>query len=168
MRGDVKSCAFTGHRQIKSEHRILIAKRLSDAIEYAYSLGCTEFFAGGAVGFDTLAAREVIRFRMTHPVVSLILLLPCIEQDENWSYRQKDDYEYVLRNADEIRYISDTYTSSCMRRRNQALAEQCDVMIAYLSHSRSGAGQTVRMAERLGKMIFNLYPDLESKTEITT
>ena len=164
MLNNAKACAFTGHRQIKNEHKSIICKRLNDAIEYAYSLGCKTFLSGGAVGFDTVAAREVLRFKLTHPDVSLIMILPCIEQDELWSDRQKDDYGYILRNADEIRYISDSYDSKCMRRRNQCLAEECDIMIAYLSHSKSGAGQTVRMAEKQGKSVFNLYPDLDKIT----
>ena len=163
MSPNAKVCAFTGHRQIKAEHKSFIYKRLGDAIEYAYSLGCRTFLSGGAVGFDTIAAREVLRFKLTHHDVSLIMLLPCVEQDTLWSDRQRDDYGYLLRSADEIQYISDSYDDECMRRRNQALAERCDIMIAYLSHSRSGAGQTVRMAEKEGKTVFNLYPDLDNK-----
>ena len=163
MSPNAKICAFTGHRQIKAEHKNLIYKRLDAAIEYAYSLGCRTFLSGGAVGFDTIAAREVLRFKLTHHDVSLIMLLPCVEQDTLWSDRQRDDYGYLLRSADEIQYISDSYDDECMRRRNQALAQRCDIMIAYLSHSRSGAGQTVRMAEKEGKTVFNLYPDLDNK-----
>ncbi|MBE6532361.1 MAG: DUF1273 domain-containing protein [Ruminococcaceae bacterium] len=163
MQSEIKSCAFTGHRQIKKEHISLINERLGAAIEYAYSQGCKRFLSGGAVGFDTAAAREVLRFKLAHPDVSLIMLLPCVEQDRLWSDRQKDAYEYILSNSDEVRYISDSYDNICMRRRNQALAEECDIMIAYLSHSISGAGQTVRMAQKLGKSVFNLYHDIESR-----
>lgn len=158
-----KICAFTGHRQIKEAHKKEISSLLFRAIEYAYSIGCRKFLSGGAVGFDTLAAREVLRFRLSHPDVSLIMVLPCLEQDSNWSQRQKDSYGYILGEANEVRYISDQYYDGCMRERNRILADECDVMIAYVSRSNSGAAQTVRMAKGFGKNVYNLYPTLDSE-----
>ncbi len=155
------TCAFTGHRNIKDSHKQALPGLLSRAIAYAYEQGCRRFITGGALGFDTYAAKEVLRFRMSHPDVSLILFLPCLDQDAGWSIRQKDSYEYVLQNADEVKYISESYTKTCMKRRNQAMAEECDLMIAYVSRDYSGAAQTMRMALSLGKESYNLYPRLE-------
>lgn len=141
-----------------------MAELLTRAINFAYSEGCREFFAGGAVGFDTYAAREVVKFRMSHPDIKLILLLPCIEQDKGWSDKQRDNYSYVLSLADEVVYVRDEYTSTCMKERNARLAKECDILIAYLCKSASGAGQTVRLAEHLGKRVYNLYPTLDKET----
>jgi hypothetical protein len=47
-----------------------------------------------------------------------------------------------------------------MRERNRYLAEEADLLIAYLSHSASGAGQTVRMAKSRGVQVYNLYSAL--------
>lgn len=156
------ACSFTGHRQIKPEHRERIASLLARAVEYAYSEGCRDFCAGGAIGFDTLAAREVVRFKLYHPDVRLVLLLPCRNQDGKWSAAQRSAYEFLLSVADEISYSSDEYTPDCMRRRNRLLAERCDILIAYVGRARSGASQTAKMAERLGKRVYNLYPTLEN------
>ena len=165
MQDGIKTCAFTGHRQIKYEHQAELADLLSRAIEYAYSIGCRRFLAGGAIGFDTEAARAVLRFRLSHPDVSLVLVLPCVEQDLHWSDRQRDAYEYTLNEANEVRYISDFYYDGCMRERNLVLAEECDVMIAYVARSTSGAAQTVRMTQRLGKKVYNLYPELDKRSK---
>ena len=154
---DIYGCSFTGHRTIPDGHRKSLSALLARAVEYAYNQGCRNFFAGGAVGFDTLAAREVIRFRVSHPDVKLILLLPCTNQNELWSDTDTDAYDYTLSVADEVRYVSELYTKSCMQKRNRALAEACDIMIAYVGRPRSGAGQTVRIAEELGKKVYNLY-----------
>ena len=154
-------CSFTGHRKIKPEHRVKMPDLLTRAINYAYNEGCRDFFSGGAVGFDTFAAREVIRFRISHPDVRLVMLLPCIAQDEMWSEAQKNSYEYILKNADEVVYVNEEYTPDCMRKRNLALAEQCDIMVSYVSYSKSGSAQTENMAARLGKRVYNLYPTLE-------
>lgn len=159
----MKACSFTGHRRIKPEHKSALSGLLMRAINYAYEQGCREFFCGGAVGFDTEAARAVLLFRINHPDVRLILLLPCQDQDDGWNDYQRDAYGYVLKSADEIRYTSDFYTKDCMKIRNQALADSCDILVAYLSDSRSGAGQTVRMAEKQQKQVYNLYPTLENQ-----
>ena len=157
---EYKACSFTGHRRIKPEHLSGLAGLLRRAVSYAYGVGVRTFFAGGAVGFDTLAAREIIRFRLTHPDVRLVMLLPCVEQAEGWSARQRDDYEYVLRQADETVYVSQEYTADCMKRRNAELVRRADMLIAYASNMRSGTGQTVNFAKKAGVTVYNLYPAL--------
>ena len=99
---------------------------------------------------------------MTHSDVSLVLLLPCINQDEKWSEKQRSVYEYTLSEANEVIYTSEEYTKTCFFERNKALAEQCDILIAYVSRQNSGAAQTVRIASSLGKEVYNLYPALDS------
>ena len=159
------NCSFTGHRIIKAEHESSLPELLSRAIAYAYSIGCRTFYSGGAIGFDTVAAREVIRFRVTHPDVRLVLLLPCVDQDAKWSTAQRSAYAFILSMADETEYVSECYTDSCIRERNMRLAELCDIMIAYVAHTKSGTAQTVRMARSKNKKIYNLYPTLEREEE---
>jgi len=137
-----KACSFTGHRQIKKEHSEDILALIDKAVAFAYGEGCRVFFSGGAVGFDTLAARSVIRFRLSHPDVRLVLLLPCINQDERWSKGQKESYEYIVASADEVEYVSEEYTDSCMRERNFLLANRADILVAYVGYNRSGSAQT--------------------------
>lgn len=158
-------CAFTGHRHIVNTHRSQIGDLISRAVAFAYREGCRRFYSGGAVGFDTLAAREVLRFRISHPDVRLCLILPCTNQDERWSERDKESYAYILREADEVSYISETYTHDCMKKRNYALAAEADIMIAYVGESASGSAQTVRMAEKMNKRVYNIYPTLVRKEE---
>ncbi len=159
------SCSFTGHRQIKAEHAQNISGLIDKGIAYAYSEGCRDFYSGGAIGFDTIAARAVIRFRISHPDVRLILCLPCIDQALLWSKPQIEDYEYLVRSANEIIYASEEYTDTCIKERNMMLAEHADIVIAYVGRARSGSSQTARMAERLGKTVFNIYPALDGKND---
>lgn len=143
------------------QHRDKLPELLSRAINYAYENGCRTFMAGGAIGFDTLVAREVIRFRISHPDVTLKLALPCVNQEANWTEEQKSAYAYTLAAADEIIYISDEYTDTCMKERNRYLAEHADLLIAYVSRAASGAGQTVRMAKERGVRVYNLCAALD-------
>lgn len=156
----MQNCAFTGHRKIELRHKDKIELLLLRAIEYAYSEGCRTFYTGGALGFDTLAAKTVIRFKLSHRDVRLHIVLPCKNQSASWTDQQVSMYEYTLANADEVEYIADEYEDGCMRLRNQRLADYCDLMIAYVSRPYSGAAQTARMAERAGKKVYNIYPSL--------
>lgn len=155
------TCAFTGHRSIKESHKRQLPSLLARAIAYAYEQGCRRFIAGGALGFDTEAARAVLLFRMEHPDVSLSLYLPCTNQDEKWSDRQRVNYSFTVTEADEVVYVSEEYSKGCMKARNQAMVDACDMLIAYVGHGRSGSSQTLRLARESGKPSYNLYFELE-------
>ena len=155
--GDFFGCAFTGHRALPTNELLQIRNLLDRAIAYAYTQGCRAFYAGGAIGFDTEAAERVIAFRETHRDIALILILPCHAQEAKWSDAQKKRYSKLLKCADVVRYTAEEYTPDCMRVRNEALVTAADMMIAYLSHFHSGAGQTVNMAKKKGIPVYNLY-----------
>ena len=153
----MKKCSFTGHRVIPVSHSERLDDLLSRAIEFAYSEGCREFYTGGALGFDTMAARKLIAYRISHPDVRFIVVVPCENQAEKWSEADRDAYEYILSCADEVIFSSEEYTKDCMRRRNEYLADVCDILIAYSGKYSSGSAQTVRMAQARGKTVYNLY-----------
>lgn len=150
-------CSFTGHRVIEYARIPALEALLDRAVEYAYGEGCRSFLCGGALGFDTMAAKTVISKRVKYNDVRLVMALPCKNQAEKWNRRARELYEYILSVADEIIYVSDEYTPSCMRDRNFYLAERCDMLISYVGRSNSGAAQTQRLAEKLGKRVYNLF-----------
>ena len=151
------SCSFTGHRKIEASRKGSLTELLERALNYAYSNGCRSFFAGGALGFDTLAAEAVIKFREKHPDVRLTLVLPCKDQDIRWNEGDRVVYKRILALADGVEYVSDVYYDGCMKKRNERLVELCDVLIAYVGRSFGGSAQTLRMAKASGKTVYNLY-----------
>ena len=152
----MRACSFSGHRVIAYSHMREISPLIMRAISYAYDNGVRTFFTGGALGFDTLAARQVILFKMSHPDVRLHLISPCVTQADNWSHSQRESYDFILKHSDHVEYVSDEYKNGCMQIRNRRLVEECDMMVVYLSRQNSGTGQTVRIAEKMGKTVFNL------------
>ncbi len=153
----MNTCSFTGHRDIPRELHSTLDGLLTRAVEYLYAQGVRSFCIGGAVGFDTLAAKAVIRLKLKHRDARLIMVLPCQDQDGSWQTRDKEIYSYILANADEIEYVCDSYSRGCMKKRNQRLVDMCDVLVAYSYKERSGSAQTVRMALSEGKTVYNLY-----------
>lgn len=153
----MKACSFTGHRHIDPDCIKPLEALLVRAIDYVYGEGCRVFYTGGALGFDTLAAQLLIKKRMYFPDIKLILVIPCVDQADKWGYAARQMYDYVAANADEIIFTSDAYTKSCMKIRNEKLVELCDVLIAYSGREYSGSAQTVRMANKAGKTVYNLF-----------
>ena len=80
-----KTCCFTGHRRIPEEALPRLERRLNEELEALAARGVIYFGAGGALGFDTLAAEAVIRLQRTRPQVKLILVLPSPDQTRGWS-----------------------------------------------------------------------------------
>lgn len=162
----MRACSFSGHRVIEPQHLKSISPLIMRAINYAYDNGVRMFYTGGAIGFDTLAARQVILFKMSHPDVRLHLISPCVNQADNWNHRQREAYDFIMKNSDHVEFVSDEYKNGCMQMRNRRLVEECDMLVVYLSRQNTGTGQTVRIAEKMGKTVFNLYPTLQKSENV--
>lgn len=151
------ACSFTGHRIIAANDLARVKDLVDRAINYAYDNGVRTFNCGGALGFDTLAALAVLKKKEVCPDVRLVIYIPCADQSARWRKRDVDIYNSILERADECILVSERYDADCMRRRNERLAENCDMLIAYVGKEMSGAAQTVRIARSLGKTVYNLF-----------
>ncbi|MBE6633389.1 MAG: DUF1273 domain-containing protein, partial [Ruminococcaceae bacterium] len=81
----MKTVCFTGHRHISPQEREPLETALSREILQQIQQGATCFRAGGAVGFDTMAALAVLKHRCDYPDIRLELILPCPSQPARWS-----------------------------------------------------------------------------------
>lgn len=157
-----RSACFTVHRTIKADISIFSAL-LSSVIERLITdKGVTDFYAGGAYGFDAVSAFSVLHLKENYSEVKLHLILPCSkeEQSRKWTAEQKAELEKLLGLADSVEYVSDRYYNGCMKARNARLVELAsDYCICYWNPSnfRSGTGQTVRMAQKKGIEVINLF-----------
>ena len=157
----MSSICFTGHRFIRKDTIPLLKQRLYFRLEEMISQGYTDFYAGGAIGFDTFCAEAVISLKEKYPHIRLDLVLPCPpdEQTLNWKSADKIRYNAILSHADNIEIISPHYTNSCMLERNRQLINCGDYCICFYDSSRnsSGTGQTVRLALKKNITVENLF-----------
>lgn len=157
----MKVCCFTGHRVLPGEQVLPLVRVIDRYIEALAAQGVTEFRTGGALGFDTLAALRVLAAKEKNPSLCLSLILPCRDQALRWREGDRALYEDILSKADEVRYVRERYSETCMRERNHALIEGSDVCLAYLTHSRGGTKNTFLLALREGLEVINLAEELE-------
>ena len=151
-----RTCCFTGHRMLPERELPVIASRLEREVEKLINRGVIYFGAGGALGFDTLAARTVARLRGIHPEIKLILVLPCIDQTRGWPREDIEDFGAIKAEADKVVYTSEEYFEGCMQKRNRHLVENSAFCVAYLTRGCGGTYSTVRYARELGLSVINI------------
>ena len=150
----------TGHRAITKAIIPQLTQKLDETIARLVAQGITIFANGAAVGFDQLMAAAVLRRRETNHDVRLVIYQPCRDQDARWRLKDQLAYRRVLNAADQVVCLSEHYFDGVMAVRNRALVEASSVCVAYLTHGRSGTGQTVRYAREQGLTVINLAEGL--------
>lgn len=156
-----KTACFTGHRKLPHDRLEIIVSSLRSAIEEAFANGYRDFICGGALGFDTLAALQTLEFRKAHPDVKLIMAIPCQNQAQKWSAKDREVYQSILQQADRCEILSQVYFSGCMQVRNRYMVDHSSLCICYMSSFHGGTASTVRYAAFRNIEIINLamnYP----------
>ena len=156
----MKSICFTGHRDLSCDIEDL-KFRVCDALERMIkNAGITDFYNGGAIGWDILTAQTILQLREKYPHIKLHMILPCSPENQSckWSENQKQTYFSILKQADSIEQISEHYFNGCMKQRNARLIGLSDCCFCYWNGNlKSGTVQTIRMAQRKHIMIINFY-----------
>ena len=95
MQNRETTACFTGHRQLR-EPADNIAARLSKTLIDLIQSGYQTFCAGGARGFDALAAETVLALKPRFPQIQLVLMLPFPKQysQEKWT---QTEIERIIR-----------------------------------------------------------------------
>ena len=151
-----KTCCFTGHRDLPMLKRKAITRRLEKTVISLIQDGIQYFGAGGALGFDTIAAQTVLKLRQRYPHIKLILVLPCLSQTRGWREKDVAVYEAIKDTADKVVYTSQEYTRDCMFKRNRHLVDNSGICICYLTEPTGGTAYTVNYAVKQGLRLINI------------
>ena len=152
---DLTAC-FTGHRHLPPDKRDSVAASLGRAIDEAYKNGYRRFMCGGALGFDTIAALQVLDSRKEHPDIRLILAIPCLDQAKRWSDLDRGIYDMISAQANEKIVLSPEYYQGCMQTRNRYMVDHSSLCICYLYSLHGGTAYTVRYAVSRDIPVINL------------
>ncbi len=151
-----KSCFFTGHRRIyKNEIPYIRQTTNKLIIELIEKYNVSDFITGGALGFDTISAIEVLALKDKYPHIRLHLYFPCIDQWIKWSDKDKHIWENIKERADSYKFITETtYITGCMQLRNHAMVHDAYFGIAYCKNNFGGTYQTIKFARDKGRNVF--------------
>lgn len=162
-----RCCVFTGHRPKKlpwgyneADNRCVALKQaLAEQIARLVGIGYSDFFSGMAEGVDIWAALAVLDMKKENPVLKLRCVLPCEGQADGWSASAQELYFSILRQADDIVYVSREYSKDCMLKRNRYLVDHAACLLAvYNGEWRGGTAMTVRYAQKLGRDVIIVNP----------
>lgn len=155
-----RTCAFTGHRDLPEDQIPAIRRELERLIALSATKGVDTFVAGGALGFDTLAATAVLKLRQSDfPHIRLALAIPCPEQADNWSAENQGIYRDIKLSANEVNILSPHYTPSCMHLRNRYMVNRSGFLIGYVAKTTGGSFYTLQYAKKQGLRIRNIAPN---------
>lgn len=152
-----KTACFSGHRAITEEFEAKIISDLIYEINLRIIKGYDCFICGGATGFDTVAAECVLKARSDNPHIKLVLALPYKNHHIKWPQADKTKYEYILKNADEVIYVSEEYNRGCMLKRNRFMIDNSSLLIAYCGATTGGTVYTYNYAIKSGIERVNLH-----------
>lgn len=155
------TCCFTGHRAIAYIHEERLPSLIERHICKLVADGVYRFVTGGALGFDTMAAKAVLRLREKNERISLIVIAPYAGQADSWSDRDRFEYERIKNAADDFICLEAGYSKGCMRRRNHAMVDMSGVCVSYLLRDKSGTSQTADYAAQSGLKVINLAEELD-------
>lgn len=156
-----KTVCFTGHRIIPVKDQEKLELYLKQILIELIEKGYCYFGAGGALGFDTVAALIVLRLKEIYTHIRLILVLPCKSQANSWKEKDKQVYEWIKSQADKVVYTSGDYTKGCMHKRNRHLVDNSSVCVCYLTESKGGTYYTVGYARSKNCKVINTADNLD-------
>ncbi len=162
------SACFTGHRKIAEGTRSDLLSATVNAVVKLVKRGYTDFILGGAIGYDTLAARAllILRDQPNYDHIKIHLFLPCENQTKGWSAEDIAEYNRIKELADTVTYISKDYYDGVMLDRNRAMVNSSSALISYCTNTaRSGAASTTRYAYKMGLEVIHVPEGSSSKKD---
>lgn len=156
MHMNEQTCCFSGHRHLPKKQTLHIHNLLVKHILKLIHIGVNTFICGGALGFDTLAALAVLKIRSIYPHIQLILALPSPQQTNGWGANDIAVYQTILKQANQIIYMSREHHGGCMHLRNHYMVDNSMYCICYLINKTGGTAYTVQYAQKKNRYIFNI------------
>ena len=150
-------CFFTGHRALpRGLENDICSELYSRLVRCVEERGVLGFMAGGALGFDTLAAICVLRLREKHPEIKLFIAVPHRGQASRWDGRDRELYERILSEADGVYVLGERYFRGCMQARNRFMVDRSGGGFAWLTEPSGGTKYTCDYARRQGVRVVQL------------
>lgn len=140
--------AFCGHSDYIRTHQD--ERLVLEILEKIVGNKPCEFFLGEYGNFDRFAYYCAKKFKHMHPNSRLILIIPYINKKTDISEQLFDECIYP-----QLEHVPPKYAIS---HRNRWIAEQADIIIAYITHEYGGAYAMYCHAKRKRKAIYNIAP----------
>ena len=166
------SCAIIGYRPTRFKFKYneknigckRLKKRLHDQFISFYKQGVRRFLIGGSLGVDIWSGEILLKLKEQpeYGGIELVLVLPHPGHDARWDQRSKARLTFLLDHCAERVTVGTQANAESFYKRNRYMVDHSDCLLAVYDNDRtvrSGTGQTVQYAEKLGKSIILIHPD---------
>ena len=152
------TCCFTGHRDIPKEKEKEIAVQTAREVYRLVTEQDVRFFGvGGAVGYDTLAAKVLFRIReKAFPHIKIILVYPFDGFTSRWTPQQQGEFAALLPKYNKVVCACGTQGREAYLARNRHLVNASAYCIAYCTQPHGGTAYPVGYARAQGVRIINI------------
>ena len=153
-----RTCCFTGHRAIPEKDLPGILRRTEQAVRRLIEQGVVFFGVGGAIGYDTEAAKLLFRLRTTdYPQIKVILVYPFEGFTSRWNDGQRAEYAArLLPQYDKALCVAQRASREAYLTRDRHLVNGSAYCIAYCTRDSGGTAYTLRYAQQEGLKIYNV------------
>ena len=153
-----ETVAFTGHRNLRFAEEEKLRGFLRATIEKLYQLGKRNFISGLAIGFDLMAAEEVLLAKKRHADILLIGAIPFPEQAARYPFFASVKYKDIRSKLDKEVMVSYAYHTRCYLERDVWMISKSSFLVAYYDGRRhSGTEFTVNRAKKIKLPMVNLF-----------
>ena len=133
-----------------------VKKLLEKAIDETILNGFTTFISGGCRGVDVWAAEIVVEKKKTNKNIKLIMALPYPDFEKKWGIDDRLLHNYILKNADFVKTVSDHYYKGCYQVRNQYMVDKSSLVIAVYNGTAGGTRNTMAYAQKMKKITIKI------------
>ena len=153
-----QTCCFSGHRIIPPHEYDVVSARTEIKIrDLIVNNGVRFFGVGGAIGYDTLAAKILFRLRATdYTNLKVILVYPFEGFTGRWSDAQQAEYARLLPQYDKAVCVAQRASREAYLARDRHLVDGSAYCIAYCNRDSGGTAYTLRYAEHCELDIYNV------------
>lgn len=120
---------------------------------------------GLALGWDMMVADTALQFNLL-----LHSYIPFPGQENSWPDKSKKHYNYLLNKSSNVILVSNSYAPGAYHKRDRAIVDNADVVIALLSNTKESSGTlyTVNYAAKKNKQIFHFWNETKNVKTISS
>lgn len=123
-----------------------------------YEQGYKVYYNGMANGFDLVSAQVILMLKRWYSDIRLIAVVPFKNQSLRYDGTDKTLYDEILKQADDVKVLSDRYYKGCFLHRNDYMIGHSDKIILFWDgEQKGGTYYTAMQADKKNIEYINLY-----------